>query len=200
MMIASTGNPGSYLLFPRGHLLATRRIITKGCTFILSHFSRGLTRLYSNGSYISVSPKNPNMSPMRYAICYVSTRTNDVSEDEIKELLQTWKKENSRNEVKGLLLYSEGNFFQVLEGEKDLILNLFAKIKADGRHKDLMQIVGREITQGSYDDYVTDYLDGEKKMRSGIVSEYLHSVKGMEPQARNTIKGILDVFIDTRVL
>lgn len=97
---------------------------------------------------------------MRYAICYVSTRTNEVSEEEIRELLQKREKENSRNEVKGLLLYSEGKFFQVLEGEKNLILSLFEDIQKDPRHKDLMQIVGREISEGSYDDYISDYLSG----------------------------------------
>lgn len=136
---------------------------------------------------------------MRYAICYVSTRTNLASEEEIEVLLHEWEKRNSQKGIKGLLLYSEGNFFQVLEGEKDLVLNLFAGIQADPRHKEIMQIVGRDIARGSYDDYISDYLNEQKKTRSTIVSEYLQGVKGMEPQTRNTIKGILDVFIDTRV-
>lgn len=58
---------------------------------------------------------------MRYAICYVSTASPGLTDAEIKKMLETAEKNNSRNDVKGLLLYSEGNFFEIIEGNKDHI-------------------------------------------------------------------------------
>lgn len=66
---------------------------------------------------------------MRYAICYVSTAAKNLTSPEINDLLDFSKKTNTRKDIKGVLLYSEGNFFQVLEGEKADILELFGRIE-----------------------------------------------------------------------
>ncbi|MBQ0737313.1 BLUF domain-containing protein [Mesonia mobilis] len=42
--------------------------------------------------------------------------------------------------MKGLLLFSYGNFFQVIEGETAKVNNLWQKIKKDDRHKSIIKI------------------------------------------------------------
>lgn len=136
---------------------------------------------------------------MEYAICYVSTATRDLSKGEINSLLEFCKANNDRHNIKGILLYSDGNFFQVLEGEKKAVLGLMEKIKADDRHHSIIQVVGREVEEGSYDHYQVENLSGKQGYRSKIIDKYLESVKGMERQTQVAIKSILHKFIDTRV-
>ncbi len=136
---------------------------------------------------------------MEYAICYVSTATLGLGSDEIDSLLEFCKANNDRHNIKGILLFSDGNFFQVLEGKKKPVLSLMEEIKADKRHHTIIQVVGREVEKGSYDHYQVENLSGKENYRSEIIDKYLESVKGMERQTQSAIKNILDNFIDTRV-
>lgn len=135
---------------------------------------------------------------MDYAICYVSTASKDISMQEINNLLEQSKKENSGRNIKGLLLYSEGNFLQILEGEKKQVLQLYGKITEDPRHHTIIQILGREIKQGSFDDYKADVISEKDRYRQGLPEEYMEAFKGMDRDAQQVIERILEVYIMTR--
>lgn len=66
---------------------------------------------------------------MRYAITYVSTATPELANSGVEEVLKFSKEWNNKHNITGLLLYSDGNFFQILEGEKEIVQDLFNTIK-----------------------------------------------------------------------
>lgn len=137
---------------------------------------------------------------MQHAICYISTATKDFTDPEILELLENWKEKNNRLDIRGILLYSQGHFFQVLEGKKDSVLDVFNSIQVDPRHEGIIQITGKDITRGSLDGYVVEHLTQNKFSRPEIISKYCESVKGMDPDTQQQIRRILESFIDTQVL
>lgn len=137
---------------------------------------------------------------MQHVICYVSTATNELDASEIEKLLEEWQKSNSKKDIRGVLLYSDGHFFQVLEGEKARVLELFFEIKNDPRHDDLIQVVGKDVEKGSLDGYLVDNLHNQRFSKPELISTYLEAVRGMEPQVQQQIKVIMSSFIDTRVL
>jgi hypothetical protein len=67
-------------------------------------------------------------------IVYISAATYLMDENELKEILEVSRKNNQSSGITGLLLYHEGNFIQVLEGEKTAINALYDKITIDNRH------------------------------------------------------------------
>jgi hypothetical protein len=67
-------------------------------------------------------------------VIYVSTATNEVSAVDLAELLDVSKRNNQKIGITGMLLYRQGRFMQVLEGESQLVDNVMARIKADARH------------------------------------------------------------------
>ncbi len=136
---------------------------------------------------------------MRYAICYISTAVKDLPYKEIQDLFDHARKNNIKNDVKGILLYSEGNFFQVLEGDKEYVLPLFSKIEEDPRHHTIIQVVGKEISQGSFDGYEFDVVTEKNKYDRNLLQEYLEPLDGMDEKVQDVVKNILEVFIDTRV-
>ena len=137
---------------------------------------------------------------MQHAICYISTATRDFTDPEILELLETWGERNGQRDIKGILLYSQGHFFQVLEGEKRAVLEIFHSIQEDPRHDGIIQIMGKDIDRGSLDGYIVGHLKENTFSRPEIIRSYCESVKGMDSETQQQIKTILESFIDTQVL
>ena len=56
-----------------------------------------------------------------YSICYVSNVANGLSQQEVDAVLNLTEQKNNQENVTGILLHNLGHFFQVLEGEEELI-------------------------------------------------------------------------------
>ena len=137
---------------------------------------------------------------MQHTICYISTATKSFSDPEILELLENWKEKNSRLNIRGILLFSQGHFFQVLEGEKRVVLEMFQTIKQDSRHTGIIQVMGKDVEKGSLDGYIVEYLKENNFSHPELIRKYFESVEGMDVETQQQIKRILESFIDTQVL
>lgn len=135
---------------------------------------------------------------MRHAICYVSNTKQNFRLVEILKLLEFWKERNESMGIKGILLYSEGNFFQILEGEKTTVLEVFQKIEQDPRHYGLIQIMGKDIIQGSCDGYKVDILNNEYKNGYEVPQEYLNALQCISPDVKKPMERMLEMFVATR--
>ena len=60
-----------------------------------------------------------------------------MSDEALAELLEQSRERNLRNRITGLLLYKNGHFMQVLEGEESRVMEIFASIERDPRHKNI---------------------------------------------------------------
>ena len=103
---------------------------------------------------------------MRYAISYVSSVNDQLSEKEIQEVLDFSKNWNNEHNITGILLFSEGNFFQVLEGEKALLKELFPRIVADERHHNIITIFEKEVSQTKFKRYKADFISLDSRFQS----------------------------------
>ena len=68
-----------------------------------------------------------------YQLVYKSIRNVSCDEQEIKKILDSCERNNPSKEITGVLLHSDNNFIQYLEGSKDII-KLYDLIKEDPRH------------------------------------------------------------------
>jgi hypothetical protein len=69
-----------------------------------------------------------------YTLTYESKSYQSFENKELEELLTLSRLSNTENGIMGCLIYNLGDFIQVLEGEKERVLELYKKIKADKRH------------------------------------------------------------------
>ena len=67
-------------------------------------------------------------------IVYQSYAVGQPTTAELKFLLQQSRATNARLHITGLLLYGNGCFLQVLEGEEQDVQRVYARIRADSRH------------------------------------------------------------------
>ena len=92
---------------------------------------------------------------MLYTVCYISNSVQLWQKTHLDSLFSLAKQRNISLDVTGLLLYNEGTFVQVLEGERKVVHSLFSKIKNDKRHNQLTLMMDREIDDRLFNSYQT---------------------------------------------
>ena len=73
------------------------------------------------------------ISVMRQLL-YLSNTHRDVSDDLLADILAVSRRNNKPAGITGILLYLEGGFLQVLEGEDRAVAEVYKRICADKRH------------------------------------------------------------------
>ncbi|WP_394759175.1 BLUF domain-containing protein [Flavobacterium sp.] len=102
-----------------------------------------------------------------HRIIYLSTAADNLSIDELKQLWIKAKSNNEKINVTGILLYIDGDFLQIFEGEKEIVQNLFELIKIDKRHKSIITVYNNTIDKLVFPDWSmafssTDYKEIQK--------------------------------------
>lgn len=120
-----------------------------------------------------------------HTIIYTSREAQFFSDDEIEDLLAGARSHNQGHDITGVLLYFDLVFFQVLEGPKQALEDLFMRIVEDPRHKDVTLQVSESISARLFPDWSMAYrkLDGQV-VRSG---ERIPDVLGFASGADNTV-------------
>ncbi|MEE4252223.1 MAG: BLUF domain-containing protein [Alcanivoracaceae bacterium] len=88
-----------------------------------------------------------------YQIVYVSTATKEYDKDELERILAVSRKNNSADGVTGMLCYHGGTFFQMLEGERDKVESVMARVAKDKRHYGVMVLLEQEVESRDLPDW-----------------------------------------------
>lgn len=110
-------------------------------------------------------------------LIYVSIATKPFSETELVELLATSRKNNASVGVTGMLLYKEGKFMQLLEGEEAQITRVFEKISKDPRHRNVITLLEGREDRRVFSEWLMGFsnLDAEAAESIPGYSEYLNT-------------------------
>lgn len=88
-----------------------------------------------------------------HQIIYISTANQVLTEDVLLELLSASQKRNAARQITGLLLHSDGNIIQVIEGPEVAAKALYDKIATDSRHRGVTLISSRPIEQRDFPEF-----------------------------------------------
>lgn len=86
-------------------------------------------------------------------IIYISTSNAVLTEDVLLELLSESQKRNASRGITGILLHSDGNIIQVIEGPEESTNNLYKKIARDTRHRGVTLMSKKPITQRDFPEF-----------------------------------------------
>ena len=103
---------------------------------------------------------------MKIRLCYASTR-NESSTDLIEDLssiLNMARDFNEKNTIFGVLYYANNHFFQCLEGDKEIVLELFDRIKLDLRHYNIIEFEVVDIDQVIFKNWSMKYVQKGSKI------------------------------------
>ena len=93
------------------------------------------------------------------SLIYVSSAVKPFSKPELLTLLETSRRNNALLDVTGMLLYKDGNFMQVIEGDEPAIRKLHTKISLNPRHDGLITLLERPIEQRQFSDWSMGFKD-----------------------------------------
>ncbi|WP_204345657.1 BLUF domain-containing protein [Psychroserpens algicola] len=78
---------------------------------------------------------------MSYSVIYQSKAKADFTIAQIDTMLLKAKQFNKTHNITGCIIYNNNRFIQIIEGAKADITNLYAKIKSDHRHENVITLV-----------------------------------------------------------
>ncbi|MCS6836309.1 MAG: BLUF domain-containing protein [Anaerolineae bacterium] len=84
------------------------------------------------------------------SLIYVSMAVRPMTDDDLRDILRKAREKNARLNITGMLLYRDGFFLQILEGEQAQVDELFAVIVADERHKNVLKVEEHPITERTF--------------------------------------------------
>ena len=73
-----------------------------------------------------------------HRIIYISSAPRQMTAPELAALLAQSRRNNAARGLTGLLLYHDGSFLQILEGEEPALSECFDRIARDPRHRQLI--------------------------------------------------------------
>lgn len=94
-----------------------------------------------------------------FCLVYTSVSTDKILSEQVDNILQRSQKNNSKNEITGVLICNGGHYMQCLEGTKDNVINLFEKIKKDKRHSDVKTLFEGHTAERVFGDWSMTYKD-----------------------------------------
>ena len=81
---------------------------------------------------------------------YCSAASKGIGEADLKVILAQSRRNNAELGISGMLLLHEGSFFQVLEGEREVVERLYEKIGKDARHQRTTKIIQGPIEERAF--------------------------------------------------
>ena len=92
-------------------------------------------------------------------LVYASKVVNEqFSADDIKQVLESARKNNSKDNLTGLLCFSSKYFLQCLEGPRMNVNQTYQRILTDTRHKDILLLDYQEIDKREFANWGMGYV------------------------------------------
>jgi len=95
---------------------------------------------------------------MTYQIIYSSESATPMQMDDLEDILERARINNAARQITGALVYVDGTFLQVLEGDAESVKPLMAHIAADVRHETVTVLQEAEIAAPVFRDWRMAYV------------------------------------------
>ena len=95
---------------------------------------------------------------MTYQIIYSSESATPMQTDDLEEILGQARRNNAENGITGALVYVDGVFLQIIEGDSPTSQQLMAKIATDVRHETMTVLKAGEVSAPMFADWKMAYV------------------------------------------
>lgn len=98
---------------------------------------------------------------MTYQMIYSSQASWPMSVSDLEAILVDARTGNEARNVTGALIYVDGVFLQILEGDRQTLLQLMGSIRADARHSSVKVFHEAEVERPLFDNWRMAYVGAE---------------------------------------
>lgn len=113
---------------------------------------------------------------MLFEIIYHSQASVSTDDIEIGKILETAREFNKEHNITGCLLYHNRQFLQILEGDFQILNELYTKIKEDKRHKNVVTLHMQEMQNRLFDHWTMAY----QRFESAEILENHIGIRGLD--------------------
>lgn len=93
-----------------------------------------------------------------HQLVYTSTATTPFTQPQLQHLLRQARSTNANLWVTGVLLYCDGKFVQVLEGDDQAVWTVYGRIQRDLRHTNLELLADGPVPERVFPDWAMGFL------------------------------------------
>lgn len=138
--------------------------------------------------------------PKLVQLTYSSVARHPFKREDLLGLLEQSRRSNKLSSITGMLLYSDGSFFQVLEGEADAIEKLFNTISHDSRHEQVTVIIKETVATRSFADWTMGYAEITAQDVDQIIgiNDFFTSGRSWADLRHDRVKMLLQAFKEGR--
>lgn len=133
------------------------------------------TRINPSQKTISIAAVTQAESAMQLTRLVYTSRHEDLGNAGLDAILNSSRKNNTRDLVTGVLVVDDGTFLQLIEGRRDAIAKCFERVMEDKRHYDVQVISCGDVSKRLFEDW-SMRLVKVCKIKHEILSA--HSVEG----------------------
>jgi hypothetical protein len=127
-------------------------------------------------------------------LIYMSAARRPFDDGQLAELLTRARVNNSRLGVSGILLYDQGSFLQVLEGDETTVMPLFERIARDDRHDRVSIIHRTNIAAPSFGAWTMGFVSLDAQLGKQLPSRHALRSNGSFEGSAVDVLAILDQF------
>ena len=142
---------------------------------------------------------------MPHQLIYSSKSATPMQRDELEELLEHARNSNAKKGITGALVYVDGAFLQILEGELEAVKELMGRISKDFRHETVTVLKEGAIPSASFSDWEMAYVSATREQvaewagLSGTIAipEIVAEMRQDSRRATRLAKSILSVLLSS---
>ena len=120
---------------------------------------------------------------MLYQLTYRSEAKLGITAEDINSILRQSEANNPKYEITGCLVFNQGYFVQLLEGEKEIVKERYSIIELDKRH-DLVEVLSEGETQDRmFEDWKMAYIKLPDQPVTKLENQVKADLKALEEAA-----------------
>jgi hypothetical protein len=102
-------------------------------------------------------------------IIYLSWATVPFTNSQLQMLLTAARRRNTELAVTGILLYGNGCFVQVLEGEETVVQEIYARIRQDTRHENFITFANKPVAKRAFTEWAMAFQPATSQQFDDVV-------------------------------
>jgi Sensors of blue-light using FAD len=95
---------------------------------------------------------------MPYQVIYSSVASTPMQQEDLEDILERAQVNNARTGITGALVYVDGCFLQVLEGDAKTVRGLMERICADLRHETVAVLQAQTVDEAAFANWKMAYV------------------------------------------
>ena len=122
-------------------------------------------------------------------LIYVSDKSSAFRKGDTIDILVVARQRNLERDITGLIVELEAHFFQLIEGQKEEVDDLYQIIKSDNRHQNVRTILTQPVLKREFSEWAMAYTDGRDPQQlediMSLLNAYSKNTAFSENDARN---------------